>query len=292
MTLDQLRVFVAVADRGHLTRAADALALTPAAVSAAIRALERRYDVQLFDRVGRGIVLTAPGAAFLEQARATLANAQATELALQEMSGTGRGRVRVHASQTIASYWLPQRLIAFRQRYPALELALTIGNTSGVAQGVNEGGADLGLVEGDVDGASLDVTQVATDRLFVVVAPSHAWADGRRLGTADLVRSSWISRESGSGTRSVFEAALRAGGVDAATLDVVLTLPSNEAVRVAVEHSACAAVLSERVAAPAIEAGRLVRAGFALPPRSFNLLRHRERYRTRAAEALVALLVD
>jgi len=78
MTLDQIRIFLAVAERGHVTRGAEALRLTQSAVSASIAALEAQHGVRLFDRVGRGIVLTAEGTAFVPTARALLAQAEIT----------------------------------------------------------------------------------------------------------------------------------------------------------------------------------------------------------------------
>src|SRR5262249_48385586 len=118
MTLEQLRVFVAVAERQHMTAAARALNVTQSAASAAIAALEARHDVKLFHRVGRGIVLTETGRLFLDEARGVLARAAAAELALDEMGGLKRGGLRVVASQTIAAYWLPPILAAFRKLHP------------------------------------------------------------------------------------------------------------------------------------------------------------------------------
>ena len=111
MTLEQLRVFVAVAQRQHVTRAAEALHLAQSAVSAAIAALEARHDVKLFHRVGRGIALTEAGELFLVEARAVLARAESAELALAELAGLKRGVLAIQASQTIASYWLPRYLV-------------------------------------------------------------------------------------------------------------------------------------------------------------------------------------
>jgi len=82
MTLDQLRVFVAVAEREHVTRAAEAMSLTQSAVSAAIASLESHYGVALFHRVGRRIVLSEEGRLFLEEARAVIARATAAERVL------------------------------------------------------------------------------------------------------------------------------------------------------------------------------------------------------------------
>src|ERR1700761_8960517 len=105
MTLEQLRIFVAVAERQHVTRAAEALNLTQSAVSGALAALEAQHDVRLMDRVGRGVVLIALGEAFLFEARGVLSRAAAAEAALADMAGLRRGRLAIHATPTIANYW-------------------------------------------------------------------------------------------------------------------------------------------------------------------------------------------
>ena len=79
MTLEQLRIFVAVAEREHMTRAASVLNLTQSAVSAAISTLEANYSTTLFHRVGRRIELTEAGRLFLDEARGVLASAAAAE---------------------------------------------------------------------------------------------------------------------------------------------------------------------------------------------------------------------
>ena len=133
MTLEQLRIFVAVAEHAHVTRAARALNLTQSTVSAAIAALEARHGVALFHRVGRGIELAETGRIFLEEARAVLARAAAAEQALADLAGNPRGRLRIHASQTVANYWLPARLIGFMADFPAVTVEIAIGNTAEVA---------------------------------------------------------------------------------------------------------------------------------------------------------------
>ncbi len=290
MTLEQLRIFVAVAERQHLTQAADALSLTPSAVSASIRALEDRYGTPLFDRVGRRIEVNAAGRIFLDEARATLARAASAERALAELAGLGRGTLALQASQTIASYWLPPLLVRFRDAYPQIDVGVEVGNTQTVAAAVRAGAADLGLIEGTVVDEALAMEEVGQDSMAVVVAPGHPWARQSRLDAPALQAAEWIMREPGSGTRSVFEAELARQGVDVAALRVALTLPSNEAVRAAVMTGRYAAGLSELVAAPYIAGGLLARAPLALPPRGFFLLRHRERYRSKAAQAFGELL--
>jgi DNA-binding transcriptional LysR family regulator len=290
MTLDQLRIFVAVAERQHVTQAARALNLAQSAASNAIAALESRHDTKLFDRVGRRIELTEAGRIFLAEARAVLARTEAAELVLSEFSGLKRGTLSVQASQTIANYWLPRHLVAFRRAYPRVQIRLAIGNTEQVAAAVESGTAELGFVEGAVESEHLATTPVARDQLVVVVGLEHPWGGRGRLTHRDLSEGEWILREPGSGTRSVFESALSQLGIAPGALRVQLELPSNEAVRAAVEAGLGATAISASVAAPSIEAGLLRQVNFPLPEREFHVLRHRERYKSRAAEALLAMV--
>ncbi|MET4684007.1 LysR family transcriptional regulator [Brevundimonas faecalis] len=290
MTLEQLRIFVAVAERQHMTRAAEALNLTQSAVSAAVAALEARHGTPLFDRVGRGLALNAAGAAFLPEARAVLAAAEAASQALDDLAGLKRGAVRLFASQTIAAYWLPPRMAAFARAHPEIELHLSIGNTHRVMEAVLDGEAELGLIEGAVEAARIGKVRIDADRLAVVAAPDHPLAGrGEALTGAELKALDWVLREEGSGTRSEFEAALPRG-VAASSLKTVLTLPSNEAILSAVAAGGLVTAISELAAQPLIEAGRLVRLPLDLPERPFHLLRHRERRPSRAAEAFASAL--
>lgn len=289
MTLEQLRIFVAVAEREHVTRAAEALNLTQSATSAAVAALENRYQARLFDRVGRRIVLTDAGRIFLTEARAVLARAEAAEIVLADLAGLKRGSLKLAGSQTVANYWLPSLAHSFRRDYPGIELGMVIANTEAVATMIHDGSADLGFVEGDVDDPALAVEPVGEDELLLVTALDHPWIAKPPSSARDLRGARWIFREPGSGTRSNFEAVLSSLGVTPGSLDIALELPSNESVRSAVEAGAGVAVMSRLVAEGALKAGSLVSIPFALPRRRFFSLRHKERYLTRAAREFLAL---
>lgn len=287
MTLEQLRIFVAVAERQHMTRAAEALNLTQQAVSSAIVTLENVHSTALFHRVGRRIELTEAGRVFLEEARSVLARAAAAELTLSELGGLKRGTLALQASQTIASYWLPRRLVAFHEAYPEITLRLGVGNTLQVARAVTDGTAELGFIEGVIEEPALSCEQFGEDRLVLVVAPAHPWASRDRVEARDLTQSHWVLREEGSGTRSTFESHLGQLGLTPRLLNVVMELPSNEAVRDAVEAGGGATVISELVADGALRSGTLRRVPIDLPVRPFFVVRHRERYRSKAADAFM-----
>jgi DNA-binding transcriptional LysR family regulator len=290
MTLEQLRIFIAVAEREHVTRAARALNLTQSAVSAAVSALENRYAIRLFNRVGRRIELTPAGRQFLIEARAVTVRSAAAETVLADLAGLKRGALAIAASQTVANYWLPPLMQRYRAAHPGIALGLSIGNTETVAAAVRDGTADLGFVEGGIDDAALSMTPVADDELVLTTSAALAPARRRPLTANDLREMRWVFRERGSGTRAIFEQALAALGVAVSELNIVLKLPSNEAVRTAIEHGAGAAAVSRLVVGPAIAAGTLVALKLALPKRQFFALRHNEHWLSQAEREFFAMM--
>lgn len=291
MTLEQLRIFLAVAEREHVTRAAEALNLTQSTVSGAINALESRHDIKLFHRIGRGIELTEAGKLLAEQATVIVARVNAAEAAMADLNGARRGTLTVFASQTIASYWLPQRLVRFYESFPQIALQVEVGNTAQCAKAITAGTADLGFIEGTIDEPTVVVEPIANDRLVVIVGREHAWSAGTppRL-PQDLGETEWVLREPGSGTRSSFERALGDFGFELARMRIAMELPSNEAICAAVATSKFAAAVSETVVQAGVSAGQLSIMPLELPSREFSLISHRERHRSRASEAFRELI--
>ncbi|WP_416409561.1 LysR substrate-binding domain-containing protein [Agrobacterium rosae] len=292
MTLDQLRIFAEVASQQHITKAAKAMNMTQSAVSAAVIALEERHGVALFDRIGRSIVLNQTGAIFLEHALQVLAEAKAAESALSDLAGLLRGELSVMASQTVGAYWLPSRLAKFHTRYPSLGLDVRIGNTEAVGDAVEAGRVELGVVEGAVDRPALSSRMIATDEMILVVSPTHPWAKGKKLGKADFEDAAWVLREPGSGTRLAFETMMTKEKLELQALNVAIVLPGNEAVLGAVEAGMGATLTSRSAAQTELNSGLLVEANACQLPRPFFLLRHKERYRSKAADAFEALLSE
>jgi DNA-binding transcriptional LysR family regulator len=290
MTLDQLRVFVEVAERGHVTRAAEALRMSQSAASAAIAALEELYQIKLFDRVGRGIQLTEPGRVFLREARAVLDRASMARSVLQDLAGWPASPIALAASQTIATYWLPRRIAAFHAANPRVRLNVVIRNTREVETAVADGEVSIGLVEGPTQHPALVRTLLDHDQMVLVVAAGRAPVPIDPLAKLDLRALSWVIREPGSGTRRGLEDLAAQQGLSLDDLNIFLELPGNEAVREAVESGAGATIISRHVVASAIAAGTLVQIPLELPQREFALVRHRERHATLAQKALVAHL--
>ena len=292
MTLEQLRIFVAVAEREHVTQGARDLNLTQSATSAAIAALETRYATKLFDRIGRRIALTEAGRLFLIEAKAVLARASTAETVLADLAGLQRGTLSLAASQTIANYWLPSIIHEFIARHPGIRITLSIGNTETVSAQIHNGSTDLGFIEGEVEDGALAVQPIAEDQLILVAAPKHPWVMAQPVPMRDFPSANWIWRERGSGTRAVTETALQTLGLDARKFHILLELPSNESVRAAVEAGAGVTIISRLVVWHALNSGALLQIPFELPKRRFQILRHKERYITQAQRALYQLISD
>lgn len=289
MTLEQLRIFVAAAEALSMTRAAEQLRLTQPAVSAAIGALEERYATRLFDRVGRRLELTEAGRLFLPEAQAVLASAGGARRVLDDLSGLVRGEVRIAASQTVASHWLPRRMARFVTDAPSIQLRLFVGNTAQAAASVLRNDADIAFVEGAIDSDLLASKVVGGDHIGLFVAPDHPLAD-RVPTNRDLEEAAWVMRDPGSGTRDHLEAGLTLSGVSIDRLRVGLELPSNEAALEAVEGGRLVTGVSELAAASRVQTGAVRRLQWSPPPREFKMLTHRARTVSRALAAFMASL--
>ena len=232
--------------------------------------------------IGAGFMGAMHAAIFAAEARAVLARAASAETVLSDFAGLARGSLSLAASQTVGNYWLPPLLHRYQSLHPGIRLSLRIGNTEQVAAWVIEGIADLGVIEGKLDEPALAIQPIADDELVLVVGARHPWAKRRSVAPRDLRNTRWVLRERGSGTRAIFEDALAKFGLAATDLDVALELPSNEAVRSAVAAGAGATVISKLVVAALLKTRALVALDLPLEKRHFSILRHEERYLTKA----------
>lgn len=291
MTLTQLEIFAAVAKFAHVTKAAESLGITQSAASAAISALEKQYQIKLFNRVGRAIELSEVGLIFLAEANGVLERAQAAKRSIAALGGITFGRLEIAASQTISNYWLPRRLAAFHDRYPGINLNISIGNTREVEKLVVTSEVDIGFVEGSIRSKDLQLDEVDHDEPVMVVQAKRWPSLGRGKGSIKLTAVPWVVREQGSGTRGVLEKLAQAAGLAWKDLNIVLELPSNEAVREAVEAGVGAAVLSRHVVATAIDAGALRALPLDVPPRKFMMVRRKSVIPSDTESALIDMVL-
>ncbi|MDC8756799.1 LysR family transcriptional regulator [Janthinobacterium fluminis] len=273
LTLRQLQIFLAVADHGSTAAAADAVALSQSAASAALNELESLLGAQLFDRVGRRLVLNDNGRLLLPQARHMGDAAASIERQFAGGAPAVPVGLRIGASTTIGSYLLPAILAGFARRHGRSTPQVSIANTAAVAAAVAEFRVDLGLIEGPCHQPGLHVEPWLSDRMIVVAAPGHALAGGGKLAPAALRGAGWLLRESGSGTREAVEHALVP---HLHYLHPAGEFSNSEAIKYAAAAGLGIACLSRVVVADLLAGGQLVELDTALPPlqRHFYLIHH------------------
>ncbi len=130
--LERLRVFHAVAQAESFTKAAESLHLTQSGISKHIKAMEEDLGVALFDRLGKKVSLTQAGEILYEATQEVLGSVASAEQRIQELTGLGRGRLRVGASFPVGLYVLPRVLAAYRKATPAIEITLAISTTANI----------------------------------------------------------------------------------------------------------------------------------------------------------------
>jgi DNA-binding transcriptional LysR family regulator len=191
MELYQLKGFAAVAEQGHLTRAADRLHVSQPALSAQIKALEDELGVELFERVPTGMELTPAGKRLLPAARDVIAAAQALASEARTLRGEVAGRVRLGTLSDPEFLRLPQLLAGAVLRCPLLEVELHHEISGAAFEKVRDGALDASFYYGDLVHADVSA-RTLREIEFVVVAPA-AWRD-RVAGApfAALAEEPWI----------------------------------------------------------------------------------------------------
>ena len=272
MTLNQLKIFITIAEIGNVTRAAEFLGITQSAASASVASIENIYQVKLFERVGRKIVLSEVGKRFLPEAQNVIASAKNASKNLRLLGKQIVGNINIAASQTIANYWLPKRISVFHARHPDVSLQVSMLNTQNVKKAVIRGNADIGFVEADIISEELELTEVDKDKIVLVGSKSRWSSFNLMENSIDFKNLPWIVREQGSGTRKVLEDIVFKKNLSWRELDIILELPSNESVREAVIAGTGFTLISKHVVNLSLENGLLKAANLDLPPRSYQML--------------------
>ncbi len=285
-TLRQLEVFLAVARVESVSRAAEALFMSQSAVSGSLADLERQFDIQLFDRVGKRLQLSALGRSLRPQAQAALDHGADLERALESRKDVGR--LRVGATLTIGDYLAVPLMARYMRGDPGAEVTLAVANTVEIARQVANFEIDIGLVEGEVEHPDLQVTPWRDDELVVFCAPDHPLAKKRALSDDDLRRMDWIVREKGSGTRQTFDRAMRGILPD---LHIALALQHTEPLKRAVEAGLGVGCISRIAVADVFKRGSV--RPCKVPHRDFRrrffFVLHRQKFRTAAVERWLAV---
>ncbi|GAB3671397.1 LysR substrate-binding domain-containing protein [Salinisphaera aquimarina] len=291
MNSRQLQIFLAVYDGGSFSAAARQLYLSQSVVSRHIAALEDMVGNTLLVRGARGVTPTPAGDLLAGYARRLSAVTSEAKAALSGLKEDGTEPLRIGASLTIGNYLLPRLLTTFHQRYPDIEIELSVANTETTQQQLSSDDLDVALTEGFVDTDVFNADSFTDDQLVVVAAPGADVARLQHPTLAQLMHYPCVVRERGSGTRAVVEKALAERGF---TLRHSVSMGSTEAVKGAVIAGAGFTITSLRTVEDELAAGSLVR----LRPNHFflhrplHLVQRKDHPASAAVANFIALLND
>lgn len=278
ITLRQLEVFAEVLKSGSTTQASQMLALSQSAVSAALSDLEGQLGVQLFDRVGKRLVVNEHGRLLYPRVVGLLEQAIEVEQLFKEDNGA----IRVYASSTIGNYILPEMIAHYRRDFPNLPLEMSVGNSQDVINAVADFRVDIGLIEGPSHMTEL-VTEPWLEDELVVFAPPSAPLLQKPVTLESLAQQQWILREKGSGTREIVDYLLLS---HLPQFHLGMELGNSEAIKHAVRHGLGISCLSRRVIAEQLETGSLVEVSVPLPRlvRTLYRIHHRQKHISNALQ--------
>ena len=278
ITLRQLEVFAEVLKSGSTTQASQMLALSQSAVSAALADLEGQLGVQLFDRVGKRLVVNEHGRLLYPRVVGLLEQAGEIEQLFREANGA----IRVYASSTIGNYILPEMIARYRRDFPALPLEMSVGNSQDVINAVADFRVDIGLIEGPSHMTELVTEPWLEDELVVFAAPSAPLLK-EPVTLESLAKQQWILREKGSGTREIVDYLLLS---HLPQFHLGMELGNSEAIKHAVRHGLGISCLSRRVIQEQLETGSLVEVEVPLPKlkRTLYRIHHRQKHISNALQ--------
>jgi len=284
----RLQVFHTVAKVMSFTKAAETLHMTQPAVTFQVKQLEDFFNTRLFDRTHNKITLTEAGKVVYDYADQILEHYEKMNSEVRELTGEVTGSLVIGASTTIAEYMLPSLLGAFKKQFEDVNIRLQVGNTDAIVSMVENNMIDLGLVEAPVHNKNLEVDVCRLDEMQVICPLDHPLAKRDKIAIEDLRKYAYISREEGSGSRSVIDSYIREQGFSYSDLKVVMELGSPEAVKMAVESDVGIAVVSRTTLTKELKLETL-RAIPLDPPimRPFSHVRQKHKFRHRAVGELL-----
>lgn len=287
MTIRHLKIFLAVCDGGcNTTRAAEALTMAQPAVSLALKELEQYYGVVLFDRVGRHLQITEAGKRLWEYASHITSLFDDMEKGMRDWDTFGL--LRVGASITIGSQFLPNYVKAFYARHPGTEIRAVIEPSDRLEAQILSSDLDLALMEGVSHSPSLESEEYMEDHLVVICPARGQFVQGQTLTQEEFRSQKFLLREPGSGTRETFQRVMEEAGL---AVEPIWEAMSTTALVNAVINGLGITVLPHRMVLGPLSKGLVVsvRVEGLEFRRKYYIVRHRAKYLTASARAFLEL---
>lgn len=257
MNLHHLKLFVAIAETGSFSRAAEQMSLTQSTVSQHLAHLERDVEARLLDRTSKGAVPTAAGKLFLRHARRVLGEQETLLQAMAGFRGLQQAELLIGASNIPANYLVPELLRPLAEEHPGITLSMRTGDSREVLELLLTAEIELAVIGNRFSEKGVRYQPLIKEQLHLVIGQQHAWSGRETISLEELTSEPILLRETGSGSGDALHKALQSAGCSSDRLKIAGRLGSNEAVRQAVMLGVGCAFLSGLSIRRELETGEL-----------------------------------
>ena len=289
MTIRHLKIFVTVSDLGSVTKAAEKLYVSQPSISVAIKNLEEYYNVKLFERLPRKLMLTEAGKSLLEQARHIISLYDDMEKGALDWDELGL--LKIGSSITIGNFLIPGYVKEMKKRHKDMKISVFINSSNIIQKMILSNEIDIALIEGIPDDKSIKAVPFMDDELVVICGTDHELTKKKSVTVYDLVDNDFILREKGSGTREFFNSALL---VKEQAVEPIWESISTQAIVTAVNLGLGISVLPKRLVENDINDGRVCRVFVEdlVLNRKFFIIHHKNKYMTKAINEFINVSVS
>ena len=257
MEIRQLRAFVAIAETGTFTAAAERVHVTQAAISMQIRQLERETGARLFVRAPRRVILTEAGEKLLDRAQLILREHDAALEEMAALTGAEKGRLRIgSASAMVSGDPLPQILKEVKEAHPGVETSVVSGTSEELVQRIMAGELDAAFVSLPVDARGVQTELLSEDYLVAIASPRHRLGKQKVVSAYALASEKLILGERGGNTRRLIDQFFAHAGV---TPKVAMELSRLAAIKRMVEEDMGVGIVPLQSVRDEVAKGTLVR---------------------------------
>ena len=289
MNLNQLKIFYLAAKQGSLSAAAESLYITQPAVTKGIQRLQKHYELKLFNRFGKKMALTDAGEVLYKIAESIFEMENQAEESLRDFQQRKRGYIRILASESFGSYYLPFIIDRFSLMNPNVRVSMDTLPTELIVEKTATLSNDIGFISYPVPHKKLVSREILEDSYQIIVPPGHPFAAKSSIDPADLAGQPLIVHEKESAPRRSIEDYIRRHSI---SLSIPLELSNNEAIKTAVEEGVGIAVITRRVVSKELRMGILKAIPLSDPvmKRKFYLIHHKDKYISRSLQSLIEMV--
>ena len=286
MTIRHFKIFIAVADAGSMTAAAEILFISQPTVSQAVAELEAHYGTRLFDRLSKRLYITETGRKLLSYARHMISLLDDMEQTVKNSEETGT--LRIGASITVGTALLPGLVNEFTRLLPSMQIKAAIDNTKEIEAMILKNEVDFALVEGIIHSRDIVAKAFMDDELVLVCGSQHPLYKAGVVSVSDLGEYGFIVREQGSGTRELFE---RAAAANLLNWRCIWECSDSGCLKSATLNGIGLAVISKKLVEPEIRnrALAVVKVENFDLKRKFSIIHHKNKYLASSMKAFFDL---